>query len=83
MGIFDFLKKKEFDKISELEKKIISLENSNSELNSNLTRYNGIVDIEFYIKTEKEKFDALDTEVNNQLVSKKNDLDELNNKYLN
>ncbi|MDH2208706.1 DUF4041 domain-containing protein [Empedobacter sp. GD03644] len=83
MGIFDFLKKKEFDKISELEKKIISLENTNSELNSNLTRYNGIVDVEFYIKTEKEKFDALDTEVNNQLVSKKNDLDELNNKYLN
>ncbi|WP_291063525.1 MULTISPECIES: hypothetical protein [unclassified Empedobacter] len=54
MGIFDFLKKKEFDKISELEKKIISLENTNSELNSNLTRYNGIVDVEFYIKTEKE-----------------------------
>ena len=54
MGIFDFLKKKEFDKISELEKKIISLENSNSELNSNLTRYNGIIDVEYYIKTEKE-----------------------------
>ena len=46
MGFFDFLKKKELDKIKYLENKVKDLENQTDYLSKSLTKYSPLTDLE-------------------------------------
>ena len=46
MGFFDFLKKKELDKIKHLENKVKDLENQTDYLSKSLTKYSPLIDLE-------------------------------------
>ena len=46
MGFFDFLKKKELDKIKYLESRVKDLENQTDYLSKSLTKYSPLIDLE-------------------------------------
>ncbi|MCU0350424.1 MAG: DUF4041 domain-containing protein [Flavobacterium sp.] len=62
MGLFDFLKKKEFDKIAELEKKLESFQT--------------ILDIDAEVKKRKFELDKIEADKKQIIVNKEKELDE-------
>ncbi|SKC12514.1 T5orf172 domain-containing protein [Soonwooa buanensis] len=72
MGLFDFLKKKEFSKIEQLNSDLLNCNNNKSNLENQLERYSKINNIE-------EEFDIISEKVKNQ----KTELELLNAKYQN
>ena len=46
MGFFDFLKRKELEKIKYLEKRVEDLENQNNYLSKSLSKYSPLIDLD-------------------------------------
>ena len=62
MGFFDFLKKKEFDKIAELEQKLES--------------FKSIIDIEKEVEKKKSELEKIEAAKKETIINKEKELDE-------
>ncbi len=67
MGLFDFLKKKEFEEIKQLK--------------SQLERYKSITDIETEVENQKKRLEQIISSKNNDIKNAETEFDSLNSKY--
>ena len=81
MGLFDFLKKKEFEEIQLLKKQIEEEVNKTNELNSKLEQYSGISDIQREVEDKKKGFIELTDKQNLEISKSETELKELGAKY--
>lgn len=87
MGLFDFLKKKEFDEIERLKNEIeLHKTNCNKEidnLNHQLLKYTAIIDIEKTLNNKTQELNQFVENKNFEITKQEADLKSLNAEYLN
>lgn len=81
MGLFDFLKKKEFDEINRLKVELDQYKSSTEKFKTELIRYSSIINIEEETKQKKEELDVIVSIKRDEIESQQKEFDELNVKY--
>jgi predicted nucleic acid-binding Zn-ribbon protein len=85
MGLFDFLKKKEFEEIDKLKSEIDLLSKTQIEesikFNSELERFKSIIDIESEVESQKKNFEQIISSKNSEIKNIENEFNTLNSNY--
>ena len=77
MGFFDFLKRKELEKIKYLENRVKDLENQNNYLSKSLAKYSPIIDLD----SEVQKIQESISKIEKDKISVLNQYEQLKNQY--
>ena len=81
MGLFDFLKKKEFDEINRLKVELDQYKSSTEKFKTELIRYSSIINIEEETKQKKEELEVIVSIKRGEIESQQKEFDELNVNY--